>query len=71
MERLREMLADQHRLLNDLSAELQRREVTPERVVRLVKIVGGNVRILEHMATILERTINKPPESTLSGDGVN
>jgi hypothetical protein len=59
MQELRRMLDEQHRLLNDLSAELQRKEVTPQRVVRLMKIVSGNVRILERLMIVVERLSNQ------------
>jgi hypothetical protein len=55
MHKLKAMLKEQDRALDDLSSELQRREVTPDRVVRLVKIVSSNVLIMQRMADLLER----------------
>ena len=54
MDNLKRMLAEQHAALSDLSSELQRKEVTPARVVRLMKIVSREVDILERMAKIFE-----------------
>lgn len=56
MEQLRELLVQQHRELDDLSSEVQRKEITPARIIRLMKIVQRNVEICERIVSILERT---------------
>ena len=56
MEKLRDLLRQQHRDLEDLSSEVQRKEITPARIIRLMKIVQRNVEISERIVSILERT---------------
>ena len=56
MEQLKELLKLQHRELDDLSAEVQRKEITPARFVRLMKIVRRNVEISQRIVAIMERT---------------
>lgn len=46
----------QHRELDDLSSEVQRKEITPARIIRLMKIVQRNVEICERIVSILERS---------------
>ena len=54
MDVLKQMLAEQQANLAELSSEVQRKEVTPVRVVRLIKIVSREVEILERMLKVLE-----------------
>ena len=68
MKILKDMLAEQRRNLEDLSNEVQRREVSPARVIRLMKIVSRNVDVLERMAAIIE-TVGK--HSGLSTDKID
>lgn len=56
MEQLKDLLKQQHRDLHDLSSEVQRKEITPARIIRLMKIVQRNVEISERIVSILERT---------------
>jgi hypothetical protein len=56
VEQLKDLLRQQHRELNDLSSEVQRKEITPARIIRLMKIVQRNVEINERIVSILERT---------------
>ena len=55
MYAIKRMLKEQHQDLDDLTSEVQRREITPERVIRLMKVVRRNVQIIERMATVLDR----------------
>ena len=68
MKILKDMLAEQRRNLEDLSNEVQRREVSPARVIRLMKIVSRNVDVLERMAAIIE-AVGK--QSGLSTDKID
>jgi len=54
MDVLKQMLAEQQSNLAELSSEVQRKEVTRVRVVRLIKIVSREVEILERMVKVLE-----------------
>ena len=56
MEQLRELLKQQHRDLNDLASEFQRKEITPARIIRLMKIVQRNVDISERIVSMLEKS---------------
>jgi hypothetical protein len=56
MEQLKGLLKQQHDDLNELSAEVQRKEITPSRIIRLMKMVERNVEITEHIVSILERS---------------
>ena len=54
MQQLKRMLAQQHNDLEELMSELQRKEITPDRIIRLVKIVRRNVELMERMSALLE-----------------
>ena len=54
MQTLKQMLAEQHRNLDELSLEFQRKEVTPARVVRLMKLVKRNVDLVDRMVLLLD-----------------
>ena len=54
MQTLKQMLAEQHRNLDELSLEFQRKEVTPARVVRLMKLVKRNVELVDRMVLLLD-----------------
>jgi hypothetical protein len=54
METLKQMLAEQHRSLDELSLEFQRKEVTPARVVRLMKLVKRNVDLMDRVVLLLD-----------------
>jgi hypothetical protein len=54
MQQLKRMLGQQHNDLEELTSELQRKEVTPDRVIRLIKIVRRNLELLERMAAVLD-----------------
>jgi hypothetical protein len=54
METLKQMLADQHRNLDDLSLEFQRKEVSPARVVRLMTLVKRNVLLMDRVVQLLD-----------------
>ena len=64
MEQLKQLLTLQHRELEDLSSEVQRKEITPARIIRLMKIVQRNVEICERIVAVLERTQGTPAETT-------
>jgi hypothetical protein len=55
MQTLKEMLAEQHRNLDELSLEFQRKEVTPARVVRLMKLVKRNVDLIDRIVLLLDQ----------------
>jgi hypothetical protein len=55
VEYIKALLKQQHRELEDLMSEVQRKEVTPARVIRLMKIVRRNVELTERVVAILER----------------
>jgi hypothetical protein len=70
VEQLRQLLTQQHRELEDLSAEVQRKEITPARIIRLMKIVQRNVEICERIVSVLERTqgtARETPDERLRG----
>ncbi len=54
MEHIKALLKQQHRELEELTSEVQRKEVTPARVIRLMKIVQRNVELSERIVSILE-----------------
>ena len=54
MQTLKQMLAEQHRNLDELSLEFQRKEVTPARVVRLMKLVKRNVDLVDRVVLLLD-----------------
>lgn len=56
MEQLKALLKQQHRDLDELTSEVQRKEITPQRIIRLMKIVQRSVEISERIVAILERT---------------
>jgi hypothetical protein len=55
LEYIKALLKQQHRELEELTSEVQRKEVTPARVIRLMKIVRRNVELSERIVTILEQ----------------
>ena len=65
VEQLRQLLSQQHRELDDLSSEVQRKEITPARIIRLMKIVQRNVEISERIVSVLERTQGTPTETAV------
>ena len=72
VQQLRDLLKQQHRDLDDLSSEVQRKEITPERIIRLIKIVQRNAEISERIVSILERSEGiareTPPTTTSRRD---
>lgn len=54
METLKQLVAEQHKNLAELSLEFQRKEVTPARVVRLMRLVTRNVEIIDRVTRLLE-----------------
>lgn len=64
MERLKALLKQQHSDLEDLSSEVQRKAITPARIIRLMKIVQRNVEINERIVALLERFDGVPKETT-------
>jgi hypothetical protein len=56
MEQLKGLLKQQHQHLEELSTEIQRKEITQSRVLRLMRMVQRNVEITERIVEILERT---------------
>lgn len=56
MERIKALLKQQHRELDELTSEVQRKEVTPARIIRLMKIVQRNVELSERIVTMLEQS---------------
>jgi hypothetical protein len=62
MEQLRDLLRQQHRDLADLASEFQRKDITPARIIRLMKLVQRNVEISERIVSILERTQGVAPD---------
>ena len=65
MEYIKALLKQQHRELAELTSEVQRKEVTPARVIRLMKIVQRNVELSERIVNILEQmgTAKEPSDS--------
>ena len=61
MEQLKALLKQQHRDLEDLASEIQRKEVTPARMIRLIKIVQRNAEISERLVSALERIDGAKP----------
>ena len=66
MEYIKALLKQQHRELDELTSEVQRKEVTPARVIRLMKIVQRNVELSERIVNILEQ-MESAKEPTDSG----
>lgn len=64
MERLRALLKQQDRDLTELAAEVERKEITRDRIIRLMKIVQRNLEISERIVAILERTQGVALETT-------
>jgi hypothetical protein len=54
MEQLKLLVKQQHRDIEDLASEFQRKEITPARILRLLKIVQRNVELSERLIGILE-----------------
>jgi hypothetical protein len=67
MQQLKRMMKEQHRDLENLASEVQRKEITPDRIIRLMKIVKRNVEIIERITAVLEE-MGAPdlPESDLT-----
>jgi hypothetical protein len=65
LEYIKALLKQQHRELDELTSEVQRKEVTPARVIRLMKIVQRNVELCERIVTLLERSgvANEPADA--------
>lgn len=63
MQQLKRLLAQQHKDLDELATEVQRKEITPDRIVRLMKIVQRSVEISERIVTIMERSGNVVEET--------
>ncbi len=63
METIRKLLAEQRAGLQELTSEIQRKEVTPSRIVRLMKIVSMNIEAMERLASIVDRLQLKLPPS--------
>lgn len=60
---MKKMLAEQRASLQELTSEIQRKEVTPSRIVRLIKIVFMNIEAVERLAVIVERMqVRLPPD---------
>jgi hypothetical protein len=56
VRQLKALIHQQHKDLDDLSAEIQRKQITPERIVRLMKMVQRNLEISERIVTLMERS---------------
>ena len=54
MQQIKQMLALQHQDLDELMSEVQRKEVTPARITRLLKMVKRNAEILERLVAVLD-----------------
>lgn len=54
MQQLKRMLNQQHQDLEELTSELQRKEITPDRLIRLIKVVRNNMEVIVRMASVLE-----------------
>lgn len=69
MQRLRSLIQQQHDELDALSAEVQRKGITEDRVVRLMKIVQRNVEISERIVSLLSRAavVNETSEEIANG----
>lgn len=55
MRQLKALLKQQHKDLDELATEVQRKEITPDRVIRFMKIVQRNVEICERIVALMER----------------
>ena len=55
MQQIKALLKQQHADLDDLATEVQRKEITPDRVIRFMKIVQRNVEISERIVALIER----------------
>ena len=56
MRQLKALIRQQQKDLDDLSTEIQRKQVTPERIVRLMKMVQRNLEISDRIVAIMERS---------------
>ena len=56
VQRLKALLKEQHADLSQLATEVQRKEITAERLTRLVKLVQRNVEISERIVSLMERS---------------
>jgi hypothetical protein len=54
LDDVKALLRDQKRDIQDLSAELQRKEITPVRILRLMKIVARNADMMDRLVGYLE-----------------
>lgn len=48
------LLKQQHADLDDLATEVQRKEITASRILRLMKIVQRNVEVCERIVALLD-----------------
>jgi hypothetical protein len=60
MEQLKALIKQQNRDIEDLASEFQRKDITPARILRLLKIVQRNVELNERMIGVIERMSTKP-----------
>ena len=60
MEQLKALIKQQNRDIEDLASEFQRKDITPARILRLLKIVQRNVELNERMIGVIERMNTKP-----------
>jgi hypothetical protein len=56
VQRIKALLKQQHADLEELAKEVQRREITPERMIRFMKIVQRNVEVSERIVSLIERS---------------
>lgn len=55
LDEVKNLLREQRRDIEDLTAELQRKEITPVRILRLMKIVARNADIMDRIISVLDR----------------
>ena len=53
LEEVKGLLREQRRDIEDLSDELQRKDITPVRILRLLKIVARNTDMMDRIVGIL------------------
>ena len=58
------MLAEQQRHTEALTTEVQRKDITPARVARLMKIVSRNLEIIERLIHVVEAIAQQAGIST-------
>ena len=56
VQRLKALLKEQNADLDQLATEVQRKEITAERVTRLIKLVQRNAEISERIVALMERS---------------